>query len=87
VPAGYAFDAQPRQPDATQHVLYAGVDNHIHELWWNATGWHHLDLTGASDAPTSISNPDGFVEVDTASQHVYYTSADHHIIELVWRPD
>jgi hypothetical protein len=87
VPTGYAFNAQPRQPDATQHVLYAGVDNHVHELWWNATGWHHHDLTGAPDAPTSISNPDGFVEVDTASQHVYYTSADHHIIELVWRPD
>ena len=29
-PAGYMFDAQ-----GTQHVVYRGTDNHIHELWWN----------------------------------------------------
>jgi len=28
-PAGYVFDAQ-----GTQHVLYRGSDNHVHELWW-----------------------------------------------------
>ncbi|MEO6826658.1 MAG: hypothetical protein ABI255_01565 [Microbacteriaceae bacterium] len=85
VPAGYAFEAQPRQPRATQHVLYLGSDGHVHELWWDFTGWHQNDLTAASNSPASISNPAGFVEVDTASQHVYFNSADHHIVELVWR--
>ena len=28
-PAAYMFDAQ-----GTQHVVYRGSDNHIHELWW-----------------------------------------------------
>jgi hypothetical protein len=28
-PSGYVFDAQ-----GTQHVVYRGVDGHIHELWW-----------------------------------------------------
>ena len=28
-PWGYMFDAQ-----GTQHVVYRGDDNHIHELWW-----------------------------------------------------
>jgi hypothetical protein len=28
-PAGYVFDG-------TQHVVYRGSDNHIHELWWPA---------------------------------------------------
>ncbi len=28
-PNGYMFDAQ-----GTQHVVYRGSDNHIHELWW-----------------------------------------------------
>ena len=42
-PAGYVFDAQ-----GTQHVVYIGVDSHVHELWWNTSGWHHL----ASRRPT-----------------------------------
>src|SRR5580692_10050888 len=42
-PSGYLFDAQ-----GTQHVNYLGVDNHIHELWWDITGWHHNDLTTAT---------------------------------------
>ena len=41
--SGYVFDAQ-----GTQHVVYIGVDSHVHELWWNTSGWHHL----ASRRPT-----------------------------------
>jgi hypothetical protein len=39
-PSGYMFDAQ-----GTQHVVYRGGDGHIHELWWDAHGWHHTDAT------------------------------------------
>ena len=45
-PAGYMFDAQP-----TQHVVYRGADNHIHELWWDNAGWHRNDLSAATSAP------------------------------------
>jgi hypothetical protein len=85
-PSGYGFDTVRQVPLATQHVLYTGTDSHIHELWWDTTGWHHHDLTGVPDAPPSISNPAGFVEVDDASQHVFYTSDNHRIVELYWRP-
>jgi hypothetical protein len=85
-PIGYAFEAQARQPVATQHVLYTGQDGGIHELWWDPTGWHHNPIGAATGAPNSISDPAGFVYVDDASQNVYYNSDAHQIIELRWTP-
>ncbi|HEV8555494.1 MAG TPA: hypothetical protein VGR06_03745, partial [Actinophytocola sp.] len=40
-PAGYTWDV-----DKTQHNVYRGFDNHVHELWFN-NAWHHNDLTAA----------------------------------------
>jgi hypothetical protein len=85
-PIGYAFEAQARQPVATQHVLYTGQDDMIHELWWDPTGWHHNPIGATVGAPHSISSPSGFVAVADASQNVYYTSDAHEIIELRWTP-
>jgi len=48
-PTGYAFDAY-----GTRHVTYVGIDRHVHELWWNTSGWHHKDLTVAAGAPPHI---------------------------------
>ena len=45
---GYVFDAQ-----GTQHVFYTASDQHVHELWWDSSGWHHNDLTVATGAPIS----------------------------------
>ena len=46
-PAGYQFVADP-----TQHVVYRGTDQHIHELWWDASqGWGHGDLTPVVGTP------------------------------------
>ena len=43
-PATYVFDAQ-----GAQHVVYAcPADSHVHELWWNTSGWHHHDLSAAT---------------------------------------
>ena len=43
-PVAYAFNG-----NHTQHVVYRGTDNHIHELHWSEHGgWHHLDLTTAT---------------------------------------
>ena len=76
---GYAFESQ-----FTQHVIYHSADHHIHELWWNAGGWHHNDLTAATGAPP------GFVLAAYAfeaqgTQHVIYTGvSDNHIHELWW---
>ena len=50
-PTGYAFDAY-----GTRHVTYVGIDRHVHELWWNISGWHHKDLTVAAGAPDAQVN-------------------------------
>jgi serine/threonine protein kinase, bacterial len=39
-PKGYVFDAQ-----RTQHVVYRGADNGIHELWSAGPNWSHTDLS------------------------------------------
>ena len=79
-PAGYVFDAQ-----ATQHVVYRGTDNHIHQLWWNTAGWHISDLTMATHAAPAAGDPAGYVsDADGASQHVVYRGTDNHIHQLWW---
>jgi hypothetical protein len=65
-PTGYAFDAY-----GTRHVTYVGIDRHVHELWWNTSGWHHKDLTVAAGAPPGGSNTAiGYVLF--CAQHVIY---------------
>jgi hypothetical protein len=85
-PMGYTFDAQ-----STQHVIYAGPDWHIHELWWDSNGWHHNDLTAAASAPLAFEAPWGYVFAAQGTQHVVYLGLgaggqgiDGHIHELWW---
>jgi hypothetical protein len=78
-PAAYAFEAQ-----RTQHVVYRGLDDHVHELWWDSNGWHYNDLTIAADAPTALNNPAGYMFNSASEQHVVYQSHDNHIHELWW---
>jgi hypothetical protein len=79
-PSGYVFAAQ-----GTQHVVYCGVDSHIHELWWRASdGWHHNDLTAATRGPDARGTPSGYVFAAQGTQHVVYLGNDRHIHELWW---
>ena len=78
-PAGYMFIAQ-----GTQHVVYRAADNHIHELWWDNTGWHHNDLSAAASAPAAAGNPCGYVFAAQNTEHVDYLGTDKHIHELWW---
>lgn len=82
-PAGYVFDAQD-----TEHVVYRGVDGHIHELWRTSGGaWSHNNLTAATGAPPSGTDPIGYVfDHFGGTQQVAYTSTDRHVIELSWEP-
>lgn len=80
-PRGYVF-----VPQSTQHVVYTGVDNHIHEFWWDGA-WHHNDLTQRTGAPAAGSDPIGYFFGDLGNkQHIVYNSDDHHIVELLWEP-
>lgn len=82
-PAGYVFDAQD-----TEHLVYRGVDDHIHELWRISGGtWNHNDLTARTGSPPAATDPIGYVfDYFAGTQHVAYTSDDRHIIELSWEP-
>jgi hypothetical protein len=63
---GYPFDPAPGVPNPTQHVLYRGVDSHIHELWWDSTGWHHNDLHGVPGTPLASGDSTGFAHTGRA---------------------
>ena len=85
-PACYAFESILFQPTATQHVVYAGTDSLLHELWWSAGAWHVNDIAARVGAPPVVGDADAFVEVDDGTQNVFYLSDAHQIIELRWRP-
>jgi hypothetical protein len=81
-PTGWAFEAR-----GTQHVTYVGVDQHIHELWWDQSGgWHHHDLTNATTAPLAQlnTNTSPYVLPSKGTQHVIYVGVDKHVHELWW---
>ena len=75
----YAFETH-----GTQHVLYEGVsDYHVHELWWDPTGWHTDDLTAASGAPLAGGPLAGYAFEGQGTQHVIYVGlSDKHIHEI-----
>jgi hypothetical protein len=68
-------------------VIYAGVDRHLYELWWD-NRWHVGDLTAATGAPAAAgATLAGYVSEAEGTQHVVYgSSADAHIHELWWGP-
>ncbi|MFR0657013.1 hypothetical protein SB719_20940, partial [Pantoea sp. SIMBA_079] len=79
--SGYVFRGQ-----GTQHVDYVGGDGHVHELWWQADGWRHVDLTVAAAAavPFPTSSVVGYAFESglfqpVATQHVLYAGADNQV--------
>ncbi len=79
-PAAYVFDAQ-----GSQHVIYRGSDNRIHELWWDtAAGWHIEDLSLATGAPPAAGDPTGYVFAAQNTQHIIYRSSGGEVVELWW---
>lgn len=86
----YPFDPAPNVPEPTQHVLYIGFDSHVHELWWDSTGWHHNDLSTVPGTTTPVAiggaAPTGLADTTNGTQHIYYVDVDHHLIALDWTP-
>jgi hypothetical protein len=81
--AAYPFDSQ-----GTRHVITAGDDGHVTELWHDGAGWHHDDLTTSTSAPPCDLAPlTGFARSIQETQHVLYVNINNlHIIELRWQP-
>ncbi len=81
-PMGYVWEH-----DNTQHVIYRGVDNNIHELFFKkalaGSKWEHggaLNVTAGT--PAAAGDPAGFSWEEDKSQHVVYRGADNQIYEL-----
>ncbi len=79
-PTGYEF----RQ---LEHVVYAGNDGHIYELWHDSNGWHYNDLTGARAVAIGPLTAHVFAALGT--QHVVYLGGQFgkdglHVDELHW---
>src|ERR1700753_3326625 len=71
--------------DSSQHVVFIGTDDHVHELYIapGAHGWVDNDLTALTGALTPNVNTAlaGFWDTDS-SQHLLYIATDGHIHEL-----
>jgi hypothetical protein len=75
------------EKDQTQHIIYRGPDNGIHEIWqrkgaeWKYGG----SLNQQVGAPATAGDPFGFVWEEDQTQHVVYRGADNQIHELWYR--
>jgi hypothetical protein len=82
---GFALVGYGWKAGGTKHIVYTGLDGHIHQLSAGLTGmWQHTDLTSATTSPPvegiALS---AFAWETGKSQHVIYISGDGHIHELM----
>jgi len=79
--AAYVWENQ-----GTEHVIYLGNDDHIHELWFDQGGvWHHNDLNyfvGSSPAPKF--GLCGYAWEDQNTQHIFFVGTDNSIYEIYY---
>ena len=80
-PAGYTTNDYDFGILDVQHVVYRGVDAHIHELFTLET-WQHNDLTATANAPVAASDPTAYTDGGKQTQHVIYRDSQGHIQEL-----
>jgi hypothetical protein len=75
----------PRFRSCSQHVIYVGVDNHVHELFIaRDAGWADNDLTAIAGAvaPAAHTALNGYPLSDD-SQHVIYVGVDQPLDGLL----
>jgi hypothetical protein len=73
----------------TAHVIYADVNNHVMELYWDGN-WHNTDLTVASGVPPTAPAPGtslvAYAFENTKTQHRFYfgysPAGPLHVMEL-----
>jgi hypothetical protein len=68
--------------DGSQHVVFRGTDNQIHELWWLGQWCHNNLSVDSGNAPPAAGTPSGYMLGNT--QHVVYRGSDSKIYELWW---
>ena len=82
-PMGYTWAG-----DGGQHVVYRGVDDHIHELFMQpGQPWKPNNLTAAAGLPPNAAgDPFGYTWAGDGGQHVVYRGHDARIYELYMQP-
>ncbi len=73
--------------DTTQNVLrinYAGVDQHVHELYIGGGAWHDCDLTASTGGPHIATAGSIANIVDTVQKvlRINYAGIDQHVHEF-----
>ena len=68
-------------------TYFLGANNHVYELWYDGTRWHHADLTQWAAAPNAApgSALTGFTVVASGGvrlSRVYFLDANNHVYEL-----
>ncbi len=82
VPRGYGFEPGFQ---SNQHVVYTGIDGHVHELARSHGSWNHFDLTlDTTGAPPAVAEPFGYPFDTQGTQHVIYRGGAGSINELWW---
>jgi hypothetical protein len=77
--------AEFTQKNKTQHVIYRGEDDQIHELYLadRQGKWTHKNLSATvKDTPKATGDPCGFAAQGDKTQHVVFNTADGGIFEL-----
>ncbi len=77
---GYAWEK-----DKTQHVVYRGTDNQIHELWCRGGKWGHNPVGQVTGAAPAASDPAGYSWENDGTQHIVYRGVDNQIHEIWYR--
>ena len=82
----HGYDFEPSF-ESTQHVVYRGLEGHVHELARSHSSWNHFDLSADAGGPPAVAEPFGYGFDQQGTQHVVYRGADNNgtsIHELWW---
>jgi hypothetical protein len=67
----------------SQHIVYRGADDNVHELFLEPNGkWSHSNLTEGNKAPKAAGDPAAYVEEKNTTEHVVYRTAEGDLIQL-----
>jgi hypothetical protein len=86
-PAAFAWEH-----DKSQHVVYRGADNQIHEIYFKRDlfnkEWRYGGALSVMAKAAPISgDPTGFAWEHDHTQHIIYRAADGHIHEIFYKKD
>ena len=96
VQAEVPMDGQPSAilwtVDRAPHLHFRSSGRHLHQVWYDGSGWSHLDLSaavrGVSNGtwpPEALGSPLAVPGGADHGQHVLYRGADDHLHEIAWR--